>query len=233
VTALLDVDGLRAGYGASTVLDGLSFSMGTEAISIVGRNGVGKSTLCQALLGLVPIGGGTIRFKGQELRGLPPERIARSGLSLVPQGRRLFPSLTVEEHLNMLARSSRGKRWTTERVYKLFPRLAERRRNGGAELSGGEQQMLAVGRALLLNGDLVVMDEPSEGLAPIIVDTLIDAINRLVAEGTAVLVAEQNLWVATEIADRQLVMVSGRIELETTAADLRDDRELQQRYLGV
>jgi branched-chain amino acid transport system ATP-binding protein len=233
MTALLAVDGLRAGYGASTVLDGLSFSMGTEAISILGRNGVGKSTLCHALFGLVPISGGTIRFRGRELQGLPPERIARSGLSLVPQGRRLFPSLTVQEHLTMFARSSRGKRWTPERVYELFPPLAERRRNGGAELSGGEQQMLAVGRALLLNADLVVMDEPSEGLAPTVVDTLIEATTLLVGEGTAVLVVEQNLWAATEIAERQLVMVSGRIELETTATNLRDDRELQQRYLGV
>ena len=233
MTALLAVDGLRAGYGASTVLDDLSFSMGTEAISIVGRNGVGKSTLCHALFGLVPISRGTIRFKGRELQGLPPERIARSGLALVPQGRRLFGSLTVQEHLNMFARSSRGKRWTPERVYELFPPLAERRRNGGTQLSGGEQQMLAVGRALLLNADLVVMDEPSEGLAPTVVDTLIEATTLLVGEGTAVLVVEQNLWAATEIADRQLVMVSGRIELETTATNLRDDRELQQRYLGV
>jgi branched-chain amino acid transport system ATP-binding protein len=133
----------------------------------------------------------------------------------------------------MLARSTRGKRWTPDAVYELFPRLAERRRNGGAELSGGEQQMLAVARALLLNGRLVVMDEPSEGLAPTVVDTLIDAIHHLVGEGVAVLVVEQNLRAATEIADRQLVMVSGRIETETTAHALANDAELQRRYLGV
>ena len=145
----------------------------------------------------------------------------------------MFPSLTVDEHLRMLARKARGKRWTADAVYELFPRLAERRRNGGAELSGGEQQMLSVARALLLNGRLIIMDEPSEGLAPTIVDTLIDAVRRLVREGVAVLVVEQNLRAATEMADRQLVMVSGRIETETTASALTSDSQLQRRYLGV
>ncbi len=230
---LLEVDSVTCGYGISAVLDGLSFSMGTEAVSIVGRNGVGKSTLCLALLGLVPVGSGEIRLNGEPIQALSPERIARKGIALVPQGRRLFPSLTVDEHLKMFRKSTRDARWTPDAVYDLFPRLAERRSNGGAELSGGEQQMLAVGRALLLNGDLIVMDEPSEGLAPTIVDVLIDAIHRLVAEGTAVLVVEQNLAAATSVADRQLVMVSGRIEAETTAERLRNDADLQHRYLGV
>ena len=230
---LLTVDGLRAGYGKAQVLDGVSFSIGHEAVCIVGRNGMGKSTLCNALMGLVTPSAGTIRFDGAELAGMSPERIARRGIAYVPQGRRLFPSLTVDEHLRMLTRMTRGKRWTAEAVYELFPRLAERRRNGGAQLSGGEQQMLAVARALLLNGRLVIMDEPSEGLAPSIVDTLIDAIHHLVGEGVAVLVVEQNLRAATEIADRQLVMVSGRIETETTADELANDPELQRRYLGV
>ena len=151
----------------------------------------------------------------------------------MPQGRRLFRSLTVDEHLTMLAKGTRGKRWTREAVYDLFPRLAVRRRHGGAQLSGGEQQMLAVARALLLNGSLVVMDEPSEGLAPTIVDTLIEVVHQLVAEGVAVLVVEQNLRAATHMADRQLVMVSGRIAAETTAAELIANPELQRRYLGV
>jgi branched-chain amino acid transport system ATP-binding protein len=133
----------------------------------------------------------------------------------------------------MLAKGTRGKRWTSEKVYELFPRLAERRHNGGAQLSGGEQQMLAVGRALLLNGSLVIMDEPSEGLAPTIVDTLIDVVHRLVAEGVAVLVVEQNLRAAVRMAERQLVMVSGRIQAETSAAELIAHPELQQSYLGV
>jgi branched-chain amino acid transport system ATP-binding protein len=232
-TALLTVEGLCAGYGKARVLDGVSFSIGQEAVCVVGRNGMGKSTLCNTIMGLVHPTSGTIRFDGKNIAGMPAEKVARRGIAYVPQGRRLFPSLTVDEHLRMLARKARGKRWTPDAVYELFPRLAERRRNGGAELSGGEQQMLAVARALLLNGRLVVMDEPSEGLAPTIVDTLIDAVHQLVREGVAVLVVEQNLRAASEMADRQLVMVSGRIELETTARVLASDPELQRRYLGV
>jgi branched-chain amino acid transport system ATP-binding protein len=184
-------------------------------------------------MGLVRPTSGEIMFAGSSVQNQSPERIAKQGISYVPQGRRLFPSLTVDEHLKMLARGSRGKRWTPDAVYELFPRLGERRRNGGAELSGGEQQMLAVGRALLLNGSLVLMDEPSEGLAPTIVDTLIEAVQQLVTEGVAVLVVEQNLRAATRMADRQLVMVAGRIEAESTAAELIASPDLQQRYLGV
>jgi branched-chain amino acid transport system ATP-binding protein len=231
--ALLTITGLSAGYGKARVLDDLSFSVGHEAVCLVGRNGMGKSTLCNTIMGLVHPTSGTIDFGGTAIAGLAPEQVARHGIAYVPQGRRLFQSLTVDEHLRMLGRKARGKRWTPEAVYELFPRLAERRRNGGADLSGGEQQMLAVARALLLNGRLVVMDEPSEGLAPTIVDTLIDAIHQLVTEGVAVLVVEQNLRAAAEIAERQLVMVSGRIELETTAHALTSDHELQRRYLGV
>ncbi len=230
---LLRVDGLSAGYGASRVLDGITFSMGREAICIVGRNGMGKTTLCLALMGLLKPSGGQITFAGARIDGSTPERVARHGIAYIPQGRRLFPSLTVDEHLAMLAKGTRGKRWTPEAVYELFPRLAERRKNGGAELSGGEQQMLAVGRALLLNGSLVLMDEPSEGLAPTIVDTLIEATHQLVEEGTAVLIVEQNLRAATSMAARQLVMVSGRIETETTADLLAGDQDLQRQYLGV
>ena len=230
---LLSVDGLCAGYGRAQVLDGVSFSIGHEAVCLVGRNGMGKSTLCNTIMGLVRPTAGSIRFDGTDIAGLAPEQVARRGIAYVPQGRRLFPSLTVDEHLRMLARKARGKRWTPDAVYALFPRLAARRRNGGAELSGGEQQMLAVARALLLNGRLVIMDEPSEGLAPTIVDTLIDAVHHLVAERVAVLVVEQNLRAATEIADRQLVMVSGRVEIETTAAELAGNPDLQRRYLGV
>ncbi|SDS48860.1 ABC transporter ATP-binding protein [Jiangella sp. DSM 45060] len=230
---LLDVRDLRSGYGSSLVLDGLGFSMGVEAVAIVGRNGMGKTTLCDTLVGFVPPSGGEIRLAGRRLDGLAPEAIAIAGLAYVPQGRRLFPSLTVDEHLAMLARRARGRRWTPAAVYELFPRLAQRRRHGGAELSGGEQQMLAVGRALLLNAPLVVMDEPSEGLAPTIVDVLVDAVHHLVAENVAVLVVEQNLRAAVRMADRQLVMVSGRIEAEFTGDELLARPDLQHRYLGV
>ena len=231
--SLLAVEDLQAGYGTSRVLDGLSFAMGTEAVCIVGRNGMGKSTLCKTIMGMVAPTAGVITFSGRRIDGLAPEKVARAGIAYVPQGRRLFPSLTVEEHLAMLAPESRGKRWTPAAVYELFPRLADRRRNWGAELSGGEQQMLAVGRALLLNTPLIVMDEPSEGLAPSIVDDLIEAVHQLVSEGVAVLVVEQNLRAATAMSPRQLVMTSGRIEIELTAAELLESTELQSTYLGV
>jgi len=230
---LLAVSSLCAGYGKSRVLDGLTFSMDTEAVAIVGRNGMGKSTLCNAIMGLVPPTAGSITLAGRELSGKHPERIAQAGIAYVPQGRRLFASLTVAEHLAMLANQTRGRRWTPDAVFELFPRLAQRRRSRAGSLSGGEQQMLAVGRALLLNGSLVLMDEPSEGLAPTIVDTLIAAVGRLVAEGVAVLVVEQNLYAATQMATRVLVMVAGRIELETTADALLGDTALQRRFLGV
>lgn len=230
---LLAVEGLCAGYGASQVLEQLTFSMSQEAVTIVGRNGMGKTTLCNTLMGLLPPSSGSITFDGERIDGLTPERIARRGIAYIPQGRRLFPSLTVDEHLAMLAKGTKGKRWTPEAVYELFPRLAQRRKNGGAELSGGEQQMLAVGRALLLNAKLYLMDEPSEGLAPTIVDDLIKAAHHLVELGSAVLIVEQNLRAATSMAERQLIMVSGRIEHETTAAELRDNPALQKQYLGV
>jgi branched-chain amino acid transport system ATP-binding protein len=230
---LLEVRGLRAGYGASVVLDDLSFTMGVETVGIVGRNGMGKTTLCDALVGFLPTSGGQVLLRGERIDGRTPERIARAGISYVPQGRRLFPSLTVDEHLAMLAKGTNGQRWTPEAVYELFPRLAERRKHGGADLSGGEQQMLAVGRALLLNAHLIVMDEPSEGLAPTIVDVLVDAVHHLVSEGVAVLVVEQNLRAAVRMAPRQLVMVNGQLEAEYSGDVLLASPELQHRFLGV
>jgi len=233
MSALLEVENLRAGYGTSQVLEGVSLTMGVEAAVVIGRNGMGKTTLCNTVMGLVDAQGGTVKVQGRDLTGLSPTQIARAGVAYVPQGRRLFPSLSVDEHFAMLARGTRGKAWTPERVYELFPRLAERKRNGGAELSGGEQQMVAIGRALLLNTPLIVMDEPSEGLAPTIVDILIDAIHQLVDEGIGVLVVEQNLGAATAISERQLVMVAGEIATETTATELLNDPAAQKRYLGV
>ncbi len=230
---LLEVRGLSSGYGESQVLDGVSFAMGVESVGILGRNGMGKTTLCATLMGLLRPSGGEVLLNGQRIDGKSPERIARAGISYVPQGRRLFPSLTVDEHLAMLAKNTRGKRWTPQAVYELFPRLADRKASSGGDLSGGEQQMLAVGRALLLNGSLVLMDEPSEGLAPTIVDVLVEAVHHLVSEGTAVLVVEQKLRAATAMAERQLIMVSGRIQAERTASELLASPELQHRYLGV
>ncbi len=231
---LLAVDGVDAFYGPAQALEGVSFELAGGSTSIVGRNGMGKTTLCNAILGIPPARvTGSIRFHGTELVGRPSYKIAQLGIGYVPQGRRLFPSLSVDEHLRMIASRDQSKRWTPEKVYELFPRLAERKRNGGAQLSGGEQQMLAIGRALLTNPTLLVMDEPSEGLAPAIIEQMVDTFKRLAEEGLAILLIEQNLGVATAISDRQLVMVAGTIAAETTAAALSTDMELQRRYLGV
>jgi branched-chain amino acid transport system ATP-binding protein len=231
--ALLEVSGLDAFYGPAHVLQGVTFTMGDDPVAIIGRNGMGKTTLCNAIMQIRPATTrGSIRFRGEECVGRPSYKIAASGIGYVPQGRRLFESLTVDEHLRMIA--SRGeRRWTPDAVYELFPRLAERRRNGGMQLSGGEQQMLAIGRALLTNPRLLVMDEPSEGLAPAIIESLIETFRRLSGEGLAILVIEQNLAVATALAERQLVMVAGRIFTETTASEIANDPEAQRRYLGV
>jgi len=233
--AILKVDGVSAFYGGAPALEDVSFEMGRESIAIIGRNGMGKTTLCQAIMGISPpLARGSIRFAGAELVGKPSYKIAALGIGYVPQGRRLFPSLSVDEHLRMLqGRSPGARRWTVDTVYELFPRLAERKRNGGAQLSGGEQQMLAIGRALLTNPALLVMDEPSEGLAPAIIENLIDVFRTLEQEGLAILLVEQNLGVATALAERQLVMVAGRIFAETTAHELANDPEAQRRFLGV
>ncbi|HEX4745619.1 MAG TPA: ABC transporter ATP-binding protein [Gaiellaceae bacterium] len=232
---LLEISGLNAFYGSAQALHDVSFSMGRESVAILGRNGMGKTTLCASIMGFSPPRtSGSIRFDGEELQGRAAHRIARAGLGYVPQGRRLFPSLTVNEHLKIAARGgSSDDGWTIEKIYDLFPRLAERRRNGGAELSGGEQQMLAIGRALLGNPKLLIMDEPSEGLAPTIVEMLVDTFKALEEQGLAILLIEQKLDVATSLAERQLVMVGGEIAMETTAAELDRDTELQRRFLGV
>jgi branched-chain amino acid transport system ATP-binding protein len=230
---VLAVDGLNAYYGRAHVLEDVGFEMGRESVAIVGRNGMGKTTLCNAIMGIRPPElSGSIRFEGQELVGRPSYRIAGAGIGYVPQGRRLFPSLTVDEHLRMIRAPGRV-RWSPDRVYELFPRLADRKRHGGAELSGGEQQMLAIGRALLTNPKLLVMDEPSEGLAPTIIEHLIESFRALEREGVSILLIEQNLGVATALADRQLIMISGQIATETTAEALVNDPDAQRRYLGV
>jgi branched-chain amino acid transport system ATP-binding protein len=229
---LLAVEHLDAYYGPAHILQDVGFEIGAEPVAIIGRNGMGKSTLCHSIMGLVPSVRGSIRFRGEEIARKPPYKIAGAGIGFVPQGRRLFPSLSTDEHLRMLG-SPNGGRWNAKAIYELFPRLAERKRILAAELSGGEQQMLAIARALLRNPKLLVMDEPSEGLAPTIVEGLIDTMRALVAEGTGLLLVEQNLGMATSVAERQLVMVAGRMATETTAGALVADPDAQQRYLGV
>src|SRR3954453_20514707 len=230
--ALLEVEGLNGYYGSAHVLQGVAFSMGAEPVALIGRNGMGKSTMCAAIVGLLERKDGSVRLDGVELMGKPAYRIAKAGVGFLPQGRRLFPSLTVDEHLQIVGAKS-GAAWTPDRVYELFPRLAERKNVSGTSLSGGEQQMLAIGRALLTNPRLLIMDEPSEGLAPTVVEGLIQTIKDLAAEGMGLLVVEQNLGVAAALAASPLVMVAGSIATETTAAELLSDPAAQRRFLGV
>jgi len=232
-TPILEIRGLNVYYGASHALQGVDLRLDSGVLSVVGRNGMGKTTLCQAITGLVPTAGGTISVAGRPINGLTPSQIARLGVGYVPQGRRLWPSLTVDEHLRMVA-ASRGGAWTVDRAYATFPRLAERKSNRGGQLSGGEQQMLAIARALLLNPRLLVMDEPTEGLAPVIVNQLTEMLIELADEGEVdVLVIEQNIGVATAVAQRVAIMVNGRINREIESAVLAGDRDLQQQLLGV
>src|SRR4051812_20693061 len=189
---LLVIENLNAFYGTAQALEDVSFEIAGGATSMVGRNGMGKTTLCNAIVGVPPATvTGSIRFQGTELVGRPSYKIAKLGIGYVPQGRRLFPSLSVDEHLRMVGQRHRSTGWTARRVYELFPRLGERRKNGGAQLSGGEQQMLAIGRALLTNPELLIMDEPSEGLAPSIIELLVETFLRLEQEGLTILLIEQ------------------------------------------
>ena len=229
---MLEIADLHVRFAQAHILQGVSLTVGTTPLAVVGRNGMGKTTLCQTIMGMVKAAEGSIRFEGQPRVGLTSDAIARRGLALVPQGRRTFPSLTVHEHLRLFSQG-KNKAWTIERVYETFPRLAERKNNGGTQLSGGEQQMLAIGRALLLNPRVVIMDEPSEGLAPVIVDHLIEVLRGLSREGMGVLLVEQNLKVATSVADTVAIMVTGRVATTMSAQALATDEEAQRRYLGV
>jgi uncharacterized protein (UPF0261 family)/ABC-type branched-subunit amino acid transport system ATPase component len=230
---VLEIRGLNVFYGSSHALQGVDLVLRSGVLSVVGRNGMGKTTMCKAIMGLVPIASGSIRFLGEEIAGRRPAEIARAGIGYVPQGRRLWRSLTVDEHLRMM-QAGKGGAWTRERIYEVFPRLAERRGNGGGQLSGGEQQMLAISRALLQNPRLLVMDEPTEGLAPVIVAHVEETLTRLAEEGdVAILVIEQNIGVATQMSDPVAIMVNGRINRVIGSAVLAADRDLQQRLLGV
>ncbi|MGY4343793.1 uncharacterized protein (UPF0261 family)/ABC-type branched-subunit amino acid transport system ATPase component [Bradyrhizobium sp. GM7.3] len=232
--AALEVRGLDVYYGHSHALQGVDLTLEAGVFSVVGRNGMGKTTLCKAIMGLVPVSGGSIRIRGDEITRQPPAHIARLGVGYVPQGRRLWRSLSVDEHLRLAAGLRRGA-WTVERIYKTFPRLAERKDHGGGQLSGGEQQMLAISRALLTNPRLLIMDEPTEGLAPVIVAQVEEMLLRLGEDGDmSVLVIEQNIGVATAVSRNVAIMVNGRVNRGIIdSVRLAADRELQQRLLGV
>jgi branched-chain amino acid transport system ATP-binding protein len=228
----LTLEAVRAGYGRTVVLDGVSLSLASGAtLAVLGRNGVGKTTLLATIMGHTTLHGGTIRFQGTNIATLPAYARCRAGVGFVPQEREIFPSLTVEENLVVAARPGR---WALERIYDFFPRLAERRRNRGNQLSGGEQQMLAIGRALMGNPALLLMDEPLEGLAPVIVDTLLTAMRRLREEsGLAIIVVEQHASRVLDFAPAALILDRGKIVYDGPSATLRGDPAHLSALIGV
>jgi len=235
---MLEVSGLEAAYGASQVLFGIDLRIATgEVATLLGRNGMGKTTTVRAIMGLMPAKAGAIRFDGKPIAGLPSYKVAKCGLGLVPEGRQIFPNLSVEENLLATARppatGAAGEPWTLRRVYDLFPRLQERAQNMGNQLSGGEQQMLAIGRALMTNPRLLILDEATEGLAPLIRAEIWRCLAALKAEGQSILVIDKNVDALTKIADRHTIIEKGRVVWTGTSAELRADQNLQHRYLGV
>lgn len=233
---MLEVCDLHSSYGEAQVIRGVSLNVRSgEIVALLGRNGMGKTTLIRSLMGLTPprIRSGSVTWRGQSLLGLRPHEIAARKIAIVPQGRRLFPSLTVVEHLTLL-KSARAKTgWTLDRVFGVFPRLAERRHHRGGQLSGGERQMLAVGRALMIDPELILMDEPSEGLAPVMVQSLEEIVLSLRREGLSILLVEQNLYSALAVADRVYILETGRIVHEGGAKALAKKPDLLFRHLGV
>ena len=228
---MLDVEAIQTYYGESHILHGVSIRVGEgEAVALLGRNGAGKTTLIRSVAGFTPPREGRVVFGGQPVQAWPAYRIARQGLALVPQGRRIFSPLTVRENLTLGAR--RGE-WTLERVYALFPRLEERALQSGGTLSGGEQQMLAIARALMTNGRMLVLDEPAEGLAPIAVREIGRIVRGLKGSNLSILLVEQNYHLALQVADRVYVMNKGQIVWEGTPAGLEADEDVKRRYLGV
>ncbi|CAN7341592.1 ABC transporter ATP-binding protein [Bosea sp. LjRoot90] len=231
---MLSVRELAAGYGHARVLFGLSFeARAGEVVSLIGRNGMGKTTTIRAIMGLTRPTAGEIAFDGRPLAGLAPNAIARLGIGLVPEGRRVFPSLTVEENLIATARGGSGGHWTLPRVIELFPRLGERRRQSARTLSGGEQQMLAVGRALMTNPRLLILDEATEGLAPLIRAEIWRCLQMLKQAGQTIVVVDKNLAEMASLVDRHHVVEKGRIVWAGTPAALHDDPDLASRYLGL
>lgn len=229
---MLDVQGIHGYYGKSHVLQGVSLVVGEgELVTLLGRNGAGKSTTLKAIAGVVPPRGGRVLFRGNDIAGLPPHRIAAQGLCFVPEHRGIFKLLTVEENLKLGAR--RDSPWQLHDVYQIFPRLRERRRNSGANLSGGEQQMLAIARALMNHPRLLMLDEPVEGLAPVIVEEIVAQLKAIRAAGVPILLVEQNLEVCTQLADRHVIIEQGAVVYTGSNAEFIADEAVKDRYLGV
>ena len=232
---MLKVESLKAAYGAAQVLFDISFVVGEgEVVTLLGRNGMGKTTTISTIMGLLPAAGGHITFNGIKLDGLPPYRVAQAGLGLVPEGRQIFPTLSVEENLVATAAARFGApRWTLEAVYRMFPVLAERRRNMGNQLSGGEQQMLAIGRGLMTNPKLLILDEATEGLAPLIRNEIWASLKRLKTEGQAILLVDKHIDALLKLADRHVVIEKGNVVWSGPSAALASDLSVRQRYLQV
>ena len=232
---MLTVSHLQSAYGDSQVLFDVSFAVGSgEVVTLLGRNGMGKTTTVSSIMGLVRPRGGEVAFEGRRVDGLPPYRIAQCGIGLVPEGRQVFPTLTVDENLVATAAvRNPPARWTRERVHELFPRLAERRGHLGSQLSGGEQQMLAIGRALMTNPKLLILDEATEGLAPLIRAEIWACLERLKGEGQAILVIDKNVDALARLADRHVILEKGRVAWTGTSDELRADPSLKDRFLHV
>jgi branched-chain amino acid transport system ATP-binding protein len=236
---LLLCRGLRAGYGASQVLFGVDFGIRPgEVVSLLGRNGMGKSTAIKSILGVLALMEGEIQFAGQKIHGLSADAIARLGIAIVPEGRQCFPNLTVHEHLIAFARKARFEKsassvWTPEKLYQLFPRLAQRKGNLGGELSGGEQQMLAIARALSTNPSLLILDEATEGLAPLVREQIWNCLQQLRREGQTTLIVDKYVDRLLRISDRHLIMERGKIAWQGSSTELSNDRNLWTRYLAL
>ena len=233
---MLEINGLETAYGQSQVLFGMELNVGKgEVVTLLGRNGLGKTTTLNSVMGLVPSRSGNIRFQGQELRELPSYQIAKTGLSLVPEGRQIFPNLTVLENLVATAsnRSQSENPWNLDRVFDLFPRLPNRLHHMGNQLSGGEQQMLASGRALMTNPKLLILDEATEGLAPLIRNEIWNCVSSLKSAGQSILLVDKNIDALTRIADRHYIIEKGKVVWDGTSSELQGDQNLQHRFLGV
>jgi branched-chain amino acid transport system ATP-binding protein len=233
---MLRLDGLEASYGVSQVLFGITLAVETgQLVTLLGRNGMGKTTTVRAVMGIVPLRAGRVHFDGRALHGLPPHRVARAGLGLVPEGRQVFPNLTVRENLVATAANRRRlpEPWTVDRVFDLLPQLAARARSLGATLSGGEQQMVAIGRALMTNPRLLILDEATEGLAPLIRAQIWSCLERLKTSGLSILLIDKHVEALTRLADHHYVLEKGRVVWEGTSAELRARPDVQHRYLGV
>ncbi len=230
---MLQVEDIHTYYGTSHIIQGLSLDLNVnEVVCLIGRNGAGKTTTLRSIMGLTPTRSGHIRFKNEELTGKTPYAVARKGIGYVPEDRRIFSDLTVKDNLEIAMRGKEDQGWTVPKIYEFFPKLRELEDHLGSEMSGGEQQMLAIARSLMGNPDLILIDEPSQGLAPIVVESMVDLLKRL-KEKISILLVEQNVFLALEVSDRGYVIEKGRILYQGVMEDLKNNKEIEEKYLAV